>query len=417
MKVLVIGSGGREHAMVWKLAQSPQVTEVLCAPGNPGTAELGRNIPVPVDDLVGLVDLAEREGVALTVIGPEYPLSLGLVDRFEACGLRVFGPTQIAAQLESSKSFAKEVMTAAKVPTARYEAFDNREEARQYLLRQSGPIVLKADGLAAGKGVCVCHTISEAEIALDWLFDEFAPARVIIEEFLEGVEASYIAAVNDAVIVPFASSHDYKAIFDGNQGPNTGGMGTVSPTPHLSPAQEQQVLQTVIEPVVAELRRREMPFRGFLYAGLMIAPDGRITVLEFNARMGDPEGQVILRRMQSDLFELLMILTDPDGAQIPQQSWSDMSAVCVVMASAGYPQQPRYGDEIIGLTDLAEDNCWEAFQAGTKLNEEGVLVTAGGRVLNITAIGPDLSTARTKAYEGVSRVRFAGQQYRLDIGQ
>ncbi len=413
MKVLVVGGGAREHAICWKISQSNKLTKLYVAPGNPGMKEFAECLPIKDSDITALKDFALQEKIDLTIVGPELPLSLGIVDVFENAGLKIFGPSQAAARIEGSKSFAKEIMTAAIVPTATYQEFIELQPLKDYLTANNKPIVLKADGLAAGKGVFVCQTQAEALEAADKLFTDFQAKKVVAEEFLKGVEASFIVAVDGRRIVPMASSHDYKPIFDDNLGPNTGGMGTVSPTPRLSRAQEDEVLVQVIVPVVKELERRGIYYRGFLYAGLMIAEDGTINILEFNARLGDPETQVILRRMDSDFLHLLEILTN--GDELPEMKWHDHSAVCVVMASHGYPEKVRTGDSIEGLDKIKDHQDVAVFHAGTS-HQDDKLVTAGGRVLSITAIGNDLQTAREKAYQALGKISFQGSQYRKDIG-
>lgn len=415
MKVLVIGSGGREHAIVWKLKQSPRVEEIYCAPGNPGTAALAENIPLAVDDLNGIKKFAVDTAIDLVIIGPEYPLTLGLVDVLKAAGIRVFGPSQAAAALEGSKSFAKEIMVAAGVPTAAYATFSDRAEARAYIDTHATPLVIKVDGLAAGKGVFICHSTDEAVSALDEVFDTFNAAQVVIEEFLTGKEASFIVATNGQDIVPLAASHDYKRIFDNDSGPNTGGMGTVSPTPNLSRVEEARVLDSIMRPVILEMANRGIPYEGFLYAGLMIAPDGAIKVLEFNARLGDPETQVILRRMDSDLFELLYALSSGAEVEIPQQIWSPAAAVCVVLASSGYPASSSTGDSISGIEQAEGIGSACVFHAGTSVNATGELVTGGGRVLNVTALGATVGEAREMAYRAADKIQFSGMQFRKDI--
>lgn len=414
-KVLVIGSGGREHALCWKLNQSERVSSIIAAPGNPGMARLGDVVPIAVDDFDELVRLAHQRKVDLTIVGPENPLADGIVDRFREVGLRIFGPTREAAQLESSKHFAKDIMSAADVPAAAYKIATTKPEALQLVRELGAPVVLKADGLAAGKGVFVCKSIGEAEVAAQDLFWRFHSSKVLVEECLTGTEASFIVAVGRDNIIPLATSHDYKRIFDNDEGPNTGGMGTVSPTPHLNAEQEEWVMQRVIRPVVAEMSKRGISFTGFLYAGLMIGADGQIKVLEFNVRMGDPEGQVILRRMESDLFSLLYGLSSPypDEDTLKQQ-WSSDSAVCVVLAAPGYPGRPEKGDEIKGIAD-AEATGAVIFQAGTALEGEK-LVSAGGRVLNVTGVGADIAEARAKAYQAVEQIKWMDKQYRKDIG-
>lgn len=414
MKVLVIGGGAREHAICWKISQSDRLSKLYAAPGNPGMAEFAECLPIKDSDISALKDFALQEKIDLTIVGPELPLSLGIVDSFENAGLKIFGPSQAAARIEGSKSFAKEIMTAAIVPTADYQEFTELAALKDYLNSNVRPIVLKADGLAAGKGVFVCQSQAEALDAADKLFNEFQAKKVVAEEFLKGVEASFIVAVDGRRIVPMASSHDYKPIFDDNLGPNTGGMGTVSPTPRLTQAQEDEVLVQVIVPVVKELEKRGIYYRGFLYAGLMIAEDGTINILEFNARLGDPETQVILRRMDSDFLDLLDILTN--GKELPNMKWHDHSAVCVVMASHGYPEKVRTGDTIQGLEQVKSQQDIAVFHAGTG-SQNDQLVTAGGRVLSVTAIGSDLTLARQKAYQALSGITFDGAQYRKDIGR
>lgn len=416
MKILVVGNGGREHAVCWKLSQSEQVEALYCAPGNPGTAEVAENLPIPVDALSDLVTVAKEKQIDLTIVGPEYPLTLGIVDEFERAGLKIFGPSKEAARIEGSKAFAKEVMESCGVPTAAYRNFDNVTQALEYVDQIGAPLVVKADGLAAGKGVVVCHEVKEAREAVRHWLDE-PGARVVIEEFLEGVEASFIAAVYGDVILPLASSHDYKRISDGDQGPNTGGMGTVSPTPRLSASQEAEVVEQIMRPVVAELFRRGSPFCGFLYAGLMIDADGNTKVLEFNARLGDPETQVIMRRMDCDFAEVLLKLVNGDftEAEFAKVRWKDAASVCVVLASEGYPESPRKGDDITGLEQAAALEDIVVFHAGTAVDSKGSLVTAGGRVLNVTSLGRDIAEARTRAYEAAAEIQFSGAQLRRDI--
>jgi phosphoribosylamine---glycine ligase len=353
MKVLVIGSGGREHALCWALRRSPSVDKLLCAPGNPGTGLVAETLPVAVDDIQGLIKTAREHQVDLTVVGPEQPLSLGLADSFLEAGLRVFGPCQNAARIESSKSFAKEIMVAAKVPTAGYRTFEERAELESYLSACRLPIVLKADGLAAGKGVIICATRAEGAVAVGQLYAKGRQAKVLAEDFLEGEEVSYIVATNGKEVVPMASSHDYKRIYDGQRGPNTGGMGSVSPSPRLSSVQEEEVIEHVVRPVLCELERRGSPFCGFLYAGLMLDRQGGIKVLEFNARCGDPESQAIMRRVDFDLAQLLLGLAadvrGPSRPVLPKTAWLRESAVCVVLAAEGYPGEVKTGDEISGI--------------------------------------------------------------------
>ncbi len=413
MKVLVIGSGGREHAICWKLRQSKRIKTLFCAPGNPGTARVAENVAIAVDKLEDLAAFAEKQKIDLTVVGPEYPLSLGIVDVFQSRGLKIFGPSKAASQLESSKSFAKEIMTAAGVPTAAYETFIAQEPADAWLRSHPGPIVLKADGLASGKGVFVCRDTAEALDASRCLFGEMKASKVVAEEFLAGKEASFIVAANGRAVVPLAPAHDYKRIRDHDEGPNTGGMGSVCPTNHVSEAQCAWALDNVMRPVLREMERRGTPFSGFLYGGLMIDPQGKISVLEFNARLGDPETQSILRVLDSDLLDILEGLL---AGQTPQPRWKDEASICLVLAAPGYPQEVKIGDEISGL-EFAESLPGVAiFHAATGLAERSRLITAGGRVLGVTAVGSDLPEARARAYRAADMIQFRGRQLRRDIG-
>ena len=414
MRILVVGSGGREHAMCWKLRQSPRVRALFCAPGNPGIATVAAPVPIGVDEIERLVAWAAEERIDLTIVGPEVPLSLGLVDVFQSRGLRIFGPTAAAARLESSKSFSKEIMTAAGVPTARYTVAASAAEAHACIDREGGRIVLKADGLAAGKGVVVASSEAEARAAVEALFAEHRQARLVLEQRLEGPEASFIIATDGVQIIPLSTAHDYKRILDGDRGPNTGGMGTVAPTPHLSPDQERWAIERVIRPVLMEMQRRGAPYAGFLYAGLMLDPELGIHVLEFNARLGDPETQVIMRRLESDLVDILAPLAAGQPAATPR--WSDERAVCVVLAAAGYPGKVRSGDRISGI-DFAESMPGiVVFHAGTALDEGQRLVSAGGRVLNVTATGLTQEEARSRVYRAADVIQFPGVQLRRDIG-
>ncbi|MBX7139433.1 MAG: phosphoribosylamine--glycine ligase [Oligoflexia bacterium] len=434
MNVLVIGSGAREHALCWKLRQSKRVRGLFCAPGNPGTSGLAKNVQIPVDDIEGLVAFAQERQIDLTIVGPELPLSLGVVDAFQARGLKIFGPSRAAAQLESSKAFAKEIMGAAKVRTARAEIFTDRRATEAYVAAQPLPLVMKADGLASGKGVVVCHSKEEVAEGLRHLFAVIKTDRVIVEEFLHGREASFIVATDGTRVVPLAASHDYKRLLDANQGPNTGGMGSVSPTPVLDEGMQEKALQDVIAPVLSEMRKRGTKFQGFLYAGLMVSPAGKISVLEFNARLGDPETQVIMRRMKGDLCDLLAALADPSGsAPLPLITWSEEAAVCVVLASAGYPESPVAGDEITGLELVEMVPGAIVFHAGTEIAGKsqssranvrqgsgevtGQVVTNGGRVLSVTAVGGSVSSAAAQAYKVCDIIQFKGRQLRRDIGR
>ncbi len=419
MKVLVIGSGGREHALAWKLAQSPRVSEVIVAPGNAGTAtEAGcRNAPVPVTDLDGLLQLARDEGVALTVVGPEGPLVAGVVDRFRAAGLRVFGPSAAAAQLEGSKAYAKDFLARHRIPTAFYSVFTEVEPALAYLREKGAPIVVKADGLAAGKGVIVAMTLAEAEDAVrDMLsgnaFGE-AGARVVIEEFLDGEEASFISMVDGRTALPMATSQDHKRVGDGDIGPNTGGMGAYSPAPVVTQAVHARVMAEVVNPTVAGMIADGIPFTGFLYAGLMIDASGAPKVIEFNVRFGDPETQPVMLRLQSDLVELVEAAIDGRLHQTRAQ-WDPRPSLGVVMAARPYPETPVTGEVISGLD--AVPPTAKVFHAGTALDAAGNVLSAGGRVLCVAALGESVSAAQANAYAGVEAIHWASEFHRSDIG-
>jgi phosphoribosylamine--glycine ligase len=418
MKILVIGGGGREHALAWKLAQSPRVSEVLVAPGNAGTArERGcRNAAVAAEDVPALLALAQHEGVGLTVVGPEAPLAAGVVDAFRCAGLRIFGPTQAAAQIEASKAFTKDFLARHKIPTAHYQVFTEAQAACDYIAQRGAPIVVKADGLAAGKGVVVAQSIEEAQAAVrDMLAGHLGGvgARVVVEEFLIGEEASYIVVANGTHYVPLATSQDHKRIFDGDRGPNTGGMGAYSPAPVVSASVDERIRHEVIEPTLAGLAAEGRPYSGFLYAGVMIAQDGAPRVLEFNARLGDPETQPIMVRLASDLLELLEAAVAGDPNRTTPQ-WRTEVALGVVMAAAGYPGAVRKGDVIHGLdADLGARA--KVFHAGTALSGTQV-VTAGGRVLCVCGLGKDVREAQREAYAAVARIGFDGAQFRTDIG-
>ena len=419
MKVLVIGSGGREHALAWKLAQSPRVSEVIVAPGNAGTAtEAGcRNAPVPVTDLDGLLQLARDEGVALTVVGPEGPLVAGVVDRFRAAGLRVFGPSAAAAQLEGSKAYAKDFLARHRIPTAFYSVFTQVEPALAYVRDKGAPIVVKADGLAAGKGVIVAMTLAEAEDAVrDMLsgnaFGE-AGARVVVEEFLEGEEASFISMVDGRTALPMATSQDHKRVGDGDTGPNTGGMGAYSPAPVVTDAVHARVMAEVVNPTVAGMIADGIPFTGFLYAGLMIDASGAPKVIEFNVRFGDPETQPVMLRLQSDLVELVEAAIDGRLHQTRAQ-WDPRPSLGVVMAARPYPEAPVTGEVISGLD--AVPPTAKVFHAGTALDAAGNVLSAGGRVLCVAALGESVSAAQANAYAGVEAIAWASEFHRSDIG-
>ena len=420
MKVLVIGSGGREHALAWKLAQCERVQTVFVAPGNGGTAHEPGLRNVPLTDPAALADFAAAEKVALTVVGPEAPLAAGVVDLFRARGLRIFGPTKAAAQLESSKAFSKAFMERHGIPTARARTFTDAAQAHAYVDAEGAPIVVKADGLAAGKGVVVAMTRAEAHAAIDDMLGANTlgvqhnadGARVVIEEFMAGEEASFIVIADGERVVSLATSQDHKRIGDGDTGPNTGGMGAYSPAPVVTPNVHAKAMHEIIQPTLAGMAREGMPFTGFLYAGLMIDAQGQPRTVEFNCRLGDPEAQVILMRLKSDLFEVLMHATGGTLDQVDLQ-WDRRTALGVVMAAAGYPVAPRKGDAITGGPPAAED--LKVFHAGTAL-VDGRLVASGGRVLCVTALGDSVKLAQQRAYEGVRAIRFDGAQWRSDIG-
>jgi len=416
MNLLVIGSGGREHALAWRLAQSPRIGRVYVAPGNAGTAREDGLFNLPLTSIPDLVEFARKEAIAITVVGPEAPLSQGIVDAFRAAGVKIFGPVQQAAQLESSKDFAKAFMVRHGIPTAAYATFTDAKAAHEYVNRQGAPIVIKADGLAAGKGVVVAMEASEAHAAIDMMLVDnkmgAAGARVVIEEFLEGEEASFIVMVDGKDVLPLASSQDHKRLLDGDGGPNTGGMGAYSPAPVLTPAVHAKVMREVIQPVINGMEKEGSPYTGFLYAGLMIKPDGGTKVLEFNCRMGDPETQPIMMRLKTDLFVLVENAVNGTLKNI-EAEWDRRVALGVVMAAEGYPDNPRKGDEITGLPRDGDD--FHVFHAGTELRDGKVLVT-GGRVLCVTALGDTVRVAQRRAYEAAEGIRFAGSQMRRDIG-
>ena len=418
MKILVIGGGGREHALVWKIAQSPLVDKVFCAPGNPGTGQIAENVDIAVDDLPRLLEFATRSGVDLTVVGPELPLSLGIVDLFEEYGLKIFGARRNAALIESSKAFAKDLMKTYDVPTAAYEVFTEVEPAVAFIDGVGTPIVVKADGLAAGKGVIIAATRDEAVAAVTYMLSGNAfgnaGSRVVVEEFLKGEEASFLAFTDGRNIIPLASAQDHKAVFDGDQGPNTGGMGAYSPAPVVTPAIHEKAMAEVLRRTVDGMAAEGRPYRGVLYAGLMI--DGEsVKTLEFNARFGDPECQPLLMRMKSDIVPILLAVAEGDlsGVEI---EWHDKAAVCVVMASQGYPGDYRKGDEISGLDEAARIDDLFVFHAGTKV-QGGKTVTGGGRVLGVTALGDTVQDAIDRAYRGVAAIKWEGVHYRRDIGR
>lgn len=417
MKVLVVGSGGREHALVWKLAQSKRIEKIYCAPGNAGTAELATNLNISVTDLVGLVTLAEHEKIDLTIVGPEAPLVAGIADLFSQKGLAIFAPSKAAAQLEGSKVFAKDFLNKYQIPTAFSQEFSDHQNASDYLDDQSFPIVIKADGLAAGKGVYVCGDRQEADIAikeifLDKRFGE-AGSKVIIEEFLEGEEASLLIFSDAKTYVPLVSSQDHKAAYDGDTGPNTGGMGAYSPTPFVTDELLEIIDRKIFQPVFKGLKNEGIEYRGILYVGLMIQ-DNEPYVLEFNVRFGDPETQVILPRLENDLVDIIEAIT-LDRLSDLTLTWSPEPAVCVVMASGGYPGAYEKGLTISGL-DRITDTKVTVFHAGTK-TEDGQVLTNGGRVLGVCAKGTNLKESIERAYQAVEKIEFPGRHYRSDIGQ
>ncbi len=419
MKILVVGSGGREHALAWKLAQAAGVTQVFAAPGNAGTAREPKLENLPITDINALADFAAENAIHLTVVGPEAPLAAGIVDVFRARGLKIFGPTKAAAQLESSKDFAKRFMARHKIPTAGFETFTDAAAAHDYVNRQGAPIVIKADGLAAGKGVVVAMSLDEAHAAIDDMLSGnklgSAGARVVIEDFLDGEEASFIVLVDGKNVLPMATSQDHKRIGDGDTGPNTGGMGAYSPAPVVTPAVHDQVMRDIILPTVRGMEADGIPFTGFLYAGLMIGKDGSVKTLEFNARMGDPETQPIMMRLKSDAVKMFehAIAGTLDQANT---EWDPRVALGIVMAAQNYPETPRKGDVIHGLPagNAAGDDA-HVFHAGTA-DDNGNVVTNGGRVLCVTALGDTVAAAQKRDYEAAATIAFDGMQYRKDIG-
>jgi phosphoribosylamine---glycine ligase len=416
MKILVIGNGGREHALAWKLAQSPRTTRVYVAPGNAGTALDPDMINVPITTILDLVEFAQQEGIALTVVGPEAPLSQGVVNAFMAAGLKIFGPTKAAAQLESSKDFAKAFMLRHGIPTAAYATFSEAAAAHDYVRQQGAPIVIKADGLAAGKGVVVAMSEVEAHEAIDFMLSDNklgdAGAKVVIEEFLQGEEASFIVMCDGEHILPLATSQDHKRLLDGDQGPNTGGMGAYSPAPVVTPEIHAKAMREIIRPTIQGMAKDRIRYTGFLYAGLMIDQHGNLKTLEFNCRMGDPETQPIMLRLKSDLVTLVEQAVNGTLDQV-EAEWDRRVALGVVMASSGYPDKPRKGDVISGLPRDLQDA--HVFHAGTTL-VNGQPVTSGGRVLCVTALGETVRQAQSRAYQLAETIHFDGSQMRRDIG-
>ena len=420
MKVLIVGGGGREHAMAWKMAQSPKVQQVYVAPGNGGTGRDVRLVNVPITDVRALREWAQAEKIALTVVGPEAPLAAGVVDEFRAHGLRIFGPTRAAAQLESSKAFSKAFMQRHGIPTAEFQTFSDAAAAHAYVDAKGAPIVVKADGLAAGKGVVVAMSAAQAHEAIDFMLldnklgvaHNEGGARVVIEEFLQGEEASFIVMCDGKNVAALATSQDHKRLLDGDEGPNTGGMGAYSPAPVVTPEVHARAMREVILPTVRGMEKDGIPYTGFLYAGLMIDAQGRPKTLEFNCRMGDPETQPIMMRLRSDLFDLMMAATS-HGLDAFDLQWDRRCALGVVMAAHGYPLDPRKGDEVTGLPDDADDAV--VFHAGTTL-AGGRVTTSGGRVLCVTALADSVKAAQQRVYAVASGIHFDGAQYRKDIG-
>lgn len=416
MRILVVGGGGREHALVWKLRQSQRVKEIFCAPGNSGIAQMATCVNIQAEDVPGLLTFAKQEQIDLTVVGPEIPLTNGIVDLFQQQGLKIFGPSRAAAEIEGSKALAKDIMAKYNIPTARYATFDDAAEARAYVKQYGAPCVIKADGLAAGKGVIVAMDEETALAAVDFIMAEraFGQAgdRVVIEEYLEGEEVSVLAFVDGETIVPMVASQDHKRVGDNDTGPNTGGMGAYAPAPVYTPELAAVVEREILHPTVQALAAEGRPYRGVLYAGLMVTATGP-KVLEFNARFGDPETQPVLSLLETDLVDIIEAILAGRLAEQPVK-WRDEAAVCVVMAAAGYPGSYQKGQVITGLNEVPEGVV--VFHAGTA-NKNGQVVTSGGRVLGVTATGKDIQEAIKKAYQGVSAIHFAGAHYRKDIGK
>lgn len=415
VKVLVVGNGGREHALAWKLLQSPQVEECICIPGNGGTATLKgcQNIAVSVEDFDNIVRIAQEKQIDLVVVGPELPLSLGISDRLQENGIKVFGPDRVGAQIEASKSWAKALMEEAGIPTAKSATFTDAESAKTYVFQQGAPIVVKADGLAAGKGVIVATTIAEAQAAIDALFSD-GFTKLVVEEYLVGEEVSVLALTDGLTVRPLLPAQDHKRIGEGDTGSNTGGMGAYAPAPIVTSESMERIEREILKPTVATLQKRGIDYQGVLYAGLMVAPDGNIKVLEFNCRFGDPETQAILPLLKTPFDELLMACVERRLAEFPPFQWHSGSAVCVVMASGGYPGAYHKGIAIAGI-DKAETLGSVVFHAGTKF-QDGQLLTDGGRVLGVTATGETFATALRQVYQAVENIEFEGMYYRRDIG-
>lgn len=417
MKVLVIGGGGREHAIVWKLSQSPRVDKIFCAPGNAGIAELAECIDIKADDIEALRDFAKYEWIDLTVVGPELPLNMGVVDTFEKEGLEIFGPGMAAAQLEGSKVYAKDFMRRYGIPTAEYRTFTSYIHAEEYVRLKGAPVVIKADGLAAGKGVFIASTVDEAINALKIVMKEraFGAAgdRVVVEQCLSGEEASFMAITDGETVYPLATSQDHKRVFDNDAGPNTGGMGAYSPAPVITAKLEKEIMQKIVKPTIKGLSREGMTYKGVLYAGLMIS-DGKPYVLEFNCRFGDPEAQPILARLETDLFDVMRACVENRLNEVSLK-WKDNASICVVLASKGYPGDYEKGKVIKGLDKVNGMDDVVVFHAGTAPNNSG-FITSGGRVLGVTALGRDIKAAIERAYSAVEKISWEGMHYRKDIG-
>lgn len=419
MRILVVGSGGREHALVWKIAQSKLVDKIFCSPGNGGISELAECVDIKAEDISKLAEFAFKEKIDLTIVGSEVPLVNGIVDLFQASGLKIFGPDKKCAQLEGSKIFAKEFLAKYKIPTADFKIFDNSSEAKKYIEKLGTPCVVKADGLAAGKGVVVAKTIKEAQEAVDLMLEKkvFGDAgkRIIIEECLEGQEASILVITDSDTLVPLASSQDHKRVFDHDIGPNTGGMGAYSPAPVVTESLFKEIFDKILHPVIVGFGKEKMVYRGILYVGIMITKLGP-KVLEFNVRFGDPETQSILPRLKSDLLEIMLATVNDKLLRYQQLEWDSRACVSVVCVSAGYPGDYEKGKEIFGLTDLAKIKDVVVFHAGTRKEGNGML-TSGGRVLGITGLGSTIKEAINKTYQAVEKIKFSGMHYRKDIGE
>ena len=417
MKVLVIGSGGREHALVWKLSQSPMVDKIFCTPGNAGISEIAECLDIKTDDIAALVNFAKYEGIDLTVVGPEAPLTAGIVDAFVKEDRRIFGPDKLGAQLEGSKVFAKEFMLKYGIPTAEYKTFTSYLHAKEYIQLKGAPIVIKADGLAAGKGVFVAVSVEESIDALKLIIKEraFGSAgdKVIVEQCLKGEEASFMVLTDGKTFIPLAASQDHKTVFDNNKGPNTGGMGAYSPAPIITASLEADIMKNIIKPVIKGLTKERINYRGIIYAGLMIC-DGKPYVLEFNCRFGDPEAQPVLMRLDSDLFDALKATSEGKLKDI-KLSWKNDASVCVVLTSKGYPGSYEKGKVIKGLDSFKNRDDLMVFHAGTSVDDKG-FVTSGGRVLGVTALGKDIRSAKENAYQAIKKIHFDGMHYRKDIG-